>query len=1036
MRRLVGDRSVLQHLRPEKRLRQYKIIKALGAGGFSVVYLARDETLDKLFAIKEYFPPQFAHRRGDTVRANPGEADNFTWGKARFIDDAKYLARFDHPNIVKVIQIFEANNTAYTVLEYLDGRHLKSWLDEINGPPTQKELDKIVDSILNALETIHRNEILHRDVSPDNILLCNNGTPVLLDFGSAKEAIGQRTRTVSAVVKDGYSPPEQYSTTGSGQGPWTDIYAFAATLYHAVSGARPEAATDRVLTDNYVSATEAAKGSYRSGFLNAIDWGLRVRQKDRPQSVADWRAALFAPDAPSAPQKKADKSDQSELPRPVPNTVPPWRALWFALLLGVLAIPSALLSHFASVDPWGFLSFNMASSPAMPMWVPLLPGIYFALVLCTGIYLWDSKRLLQLAVVFASVLFAWVCAYESANKILPVFGGEKEAKAIIGAGITAGFIGSTLVALGVLICSKTFRRPISAIMTVAAGTVAGSLLYVGPYNTLVLYLVWQPLIAGIIAFRLAYPKVLRDSETKVQVISRQQALALCVGIAILGTIGLFFHQGSEEGYIYNMASIDDPDNPAEQIDKLKAYLGSCWVCMHAKETREKIASLERYSNAGKVEICRDALNSDSTSWTADLSSQLAVVEATKRGYAVGDCRQALGLDRYSNAPKFDLCRDALAPGGANWDSDPQYRAAVDEAGRRGYTLADCRQVLGISRRAPNPAPPISPPVKPLEVDVGRQIRERAGSFVNEWYGKVSATAGVTMAAAVETYADQVNYFGKQYTREQVLQDVEGEISRWPNRQYNVQPGTVEINCAAELLTCTIRGKLYFDDNNPGKNTRAWGSATFEFVLSFLSPTGAPKIIQENGTNIDYHKDVLLVVKPPEALCDELAANPSDRAKSPSVGGVSFTILGAQSADAISNCASAVSKYPKLLRYQYQWARALAATNDPGNRQRAFEINKRLVDLGYAAAFDNLGWLYLTLYSPDDSFPIAIDLFRKGVKLGDSDAMLSLAEMVTRGRAMPVNASETAIALVTRAAQLGNPAASDELAKLQRQPANE
>jgi len=127
---LVGEdlREVgVQYLQPGKLLRQYKVLKVLGSGGFSVVYQAQDQTLNKLFAIKEYFPEQFAHRHGSAVRANGSEGDNFNWGKARFLDEAKLLARFDHPNIVKVIQIFEANNTAYMVLEYLGGRSLKSW---------------------------------------------------------------------------------------------------------------------------------------------------------------------------------------------------------------------------------------------------------------------------------------------------------------------------------------------------------------------------------------------------------------------------------------------------------------------------------------------------------------------------------------------------------------------------------------------------------------------------------------------------------------------------------------------------------------------------------------------------------------------------------------------------------------------------------------------------------------------------------------------------------------------------------------------
>ena len=283
----------MQYLQAGKLLRQYKVVKVLGSGGFSVVYLAQDETLNKLFAIKEYFPEQFAHRRGATVRANSSEGDNFTWGKARFLDEAKVLARFDHPNIVKVIQIFEANNTAYMVLEYLGGRSFKSWLSEIDGTPNQTELDSVVEAILSALEVIHRNELLHRDIAPDNIYIKDDGTPVLLDFGSAKEAVGQRTKTISAVVKDGYSPIEQYSTQGSGQGPWSDIYALSATLYHAISGIRPEEATQRMLEDHYVPAKQAAKIEYRPAFLDAIDGGLKTVPKDRPQSIIEWRTALF-----------------------------------------------------------------------------------------------------------------------------------------------------------------------------------------------------------------------------------------------------------------------------------------------------------------------------------------------------------------------------------------------------------------------------------------------------------------------------------------------------------------------------------------------------------------------------------------------------------------------------------------------------------------------------------------------------------------------------------------------------------------------
>jgi hypothetical protein len=164
----------------------------------------------------------------------------------------------------------------------------------------------------------------------------------------------------------------------------------------------------------------------------------------------------------------------------------------------------------------------------------------------------------------------------------------------------------------------------------------------------------------------------------------------------------------------------------------------------------------------------------------------------------------------------------------------------------------------------------------------------------------------------------------------------------------------------------------------------------------------------------------------------LAANPNDPAKSPDVAGVPYALLGAQSANAIASCDSAAQNYPNQLRFQYQLARALETTGDQNDRQKAFAIYKRLVDLRYAAAFDNLGWLYLTLNPSTAAFGPVVDLFRTGVSLGDSDAMVSLAEMIIRGRAAPLNPNETPLALITRAMQLSNKAAYDELAKINTQ----
>jgi len=248
-------------------LADYRILKVLGSGGFGVTYLARDEQLGKLFAIKEYFPSDFSFRSGATVRARERREDDFAWGKERFIEEARILAGFDHPNIVKVVRAFDANNTSYMVQEYQSGRDLKQWAAGLDSPPTQKELDLLIAPLLDALSVVHHNKYLHRDLSPDNIYIRDNGTPVLLDFGSARQAVAQRTETVSAMVKSGFSPAEQYSTKGKGQGPWSDIYAFAATIYSLVTGSAPEPATERLLEDDYVSVKQGARSEYRESFL-------------------------------------------------------------------------------------------------------------------------------------------------------------------------------------------------------------------------------------------------------------------------------------------------------------------------------------------------------------------------------------------------------------------------------------------------------------------------------------------------------------------------------------------------------------------------------------------------------------------------------------------------------------------------------------------------------------------------------------------------------------------------------------------------
>ena len=307
----------------------YRIQRVLGAGGFGVTYLAEEIALSRLVTIKEYFPADFAARAPDqsAVPRSQGCNDDYKWGLERFIEEAQTLARFNHSNIVRVFRYFRANNTAYMVLHFEEGQSLKTWLKNLGRAPRQKELDGILMPLLDALETVHKAEFLHRDIAPDNIIVRKTGgEPVLIDFGAARSDIAahSKTKTVSALVKPGYSPYEQYAETSRQQGPWTDIYALAATLYHAVTGKRPPDSPSRMLNDEYIPAREAALGAYRATFLDAIDKGLALNIDARPRSVVTWRGALLAPE-PKKPGILSRMRDKAQGPErdwaaPAPQT--------------------------------------------------------------------------------------------------------------------------------------------------------------------------------------------------------------------------------------------------------------------------------------------------------------------------------------------------------------------------------------------------------------------------------------------------------------------------------------------------------------------------------------------------------------------------------------------------------------------------------------------------------------------------------------------------------------------------------------------
>jgi len=284
----------------------------LGFGGFGMTYLGFDHNLDKPVAIKEYLPSDIATRTADrSVAAQASEVrGDFQWGLERFVDEARTLARFDHRHIIKVHRFFEAHGTAYIVMEYAEGEMLSAHLER-KGSLSEAELKAILYPLLDGLAVVHGADFLHRDIKPGNIVLRDvDGSPVLLDFGAARQAIGAKSRSVTSIVTPGYAPIEQYSTRGR-QGAWTDIYALGGVCYRALTGDVPADATDRMRDDPLVPVSQRCAGRASASFLSAVDWALSVDEGDRPQSVGAWRAAMEGTAAEAAGQerKMADASD-------------------------------------------------------------------------------------------------------------------------------------------------------------------------------------------------------------------------------------------------------------------------------------------------------------------------------------------------------------------------------------------------------------------------------------------------------------------------------------------------------------------------------------------------------------------------------------------------------------------------------------------------------------------------------------------------------------------------------------------------------
>lgn len=285
------------------RLGEFEITGVVGEGGFGIVYLVWDHSLDRRVALKEYMPASLACRTDTTTVAVRSErhAETFEAGRRSFVNEAKLLAQFDHPSLVKVYRFWEANGTAYMVMPYYEGITLKDHLRQLGAPPDETWLMALLAPLTEALAVIHAERCYHRDIAPDNIiLLAGSQRPLLLDFGAARRVIGDMTQALTVILKPGYAPVEQYAEVPDmKQGAWTDVYALAATVHCALTGQTPPPSVSRLLSDCYVPLTQRCAGRCSERFLAAIDKALRVQPQQRTQTIAELRADLGLDDAVS-----------------------------------------------------------------------------------------------------------------------------------------------------------------------------------------------------------------------------------------------------------------------------------------------------------------------------------------------------------------------------------------------------------------------------------------------------------------------------------------------------------------------------------------------------------------------------------------------------------------------------------------------------------------------------------------------------------------------------------------------------------------
>ncbi len=317
----------------------YLVGRVLGRGGFGITYLAWDINLGIKLAIKEYFPREMATRTPGRTAVSVYEGKTggeYAYGLEKFLQEARTLARFEgHPNIVAVRSFFQANDTAYMVMSFLEGISLEQYLHQAGGRLGAEQALQLIMPVADALKEVHGSGLLHRDISPDNILVTARGQVVLIDFGAARQAVSEKRKGLSVILKPGYAPEEQYRSGGV-QGPWTDVYALGATIYHLLTGSRPLDSLDR-LDEDHLLPPSALGVPVDSGLEHTVLQAMAVRSADRFQSIETFQEALLErkveprppeapPGQPAAPSIEPDAQPAHSAAVPVSPAQQPGRA--------------------------------------------------------------------------------------------------------------------------------------------------------------------------------------------------------------------------------------------------------------------------------------------------------------------------------------------------------------------------------------------------------------------------------------------------------------------------------------------------------------------------------------------------------------------------------------------------------------------------------------------------------------------------------------------------------------------------------------